>query len=288
MAPTVNPSLSRGLADRILAEYADILPRFSDGIRKIGWKRLMKRSDVRRKYHDLVALTERLSLSAVAANHPRWRWATVFPLVPERREIEGRPHNRSLIFRLFPLQMHVGMGCCVPEDHREILEVSEHAFERLFLRLNSVDLEAIKDEIHEALCLSAHLRAAADSLQLKQIVLPTKSGAFLGDLPANTRAIRANTWIAYADANAKYEKVARGIASEFAVMGGGRLLGEAIGSLAYGATLADVEVCDALVSELARHPWLKNQYEPGTDVHGLIWAEAQRQAELQAGVRHPQ
>jgi len=278
---TVDKSLSKGLADRVIAEFEDIANRHVKACSRFAFAIPRKRHDVNRIATELCRIGERSGLSQVLGHHPKWRWAIVAAFLPLPGHFEkAHDSNRTICYYLFPIHLHVEKRGLMPTSPVPILEIREHAFERMFQRLNSMDPEAVKDEIHEALCLSPHLLAASRSLGLRQAILPTKSGAFLCGLDPSARAIQANTWIPYQGNECRKEQAAVAIAHSHASLGGPRLLAETIAALPYGSTLYQVETLPEIESVLRQFPWLRDPHEPRIDHEAEIWKMARTLADI--------
>mgnify|MGYP005806033427 CR=1 FL=1 len=276
----VDKSLSKGLADRVLADFEDVAVQHVKACARIACEIPGKRCDVRRIATSLSILGERASLSQVLGSHPKWRWAVVASFLPLPGFVDGGTiNNRTTRYYLFPVHLHVNKRGVLPREPVPILEVREHALERLFQRLNSTDPETVKDEIHDALCLSPHLLVACRALSLRQVVLPTQSGAFLCTLDSPLHVIQANTWIPYGACGTRREKAAAAIAECHKQLGGPRVIAEAIAALPYGENLKAVESLVELETVLRRFHWLREEYEPGVDSEGEVWRQARAQAD---------
>lgn len=275
---TVNKSLSRGLADRVLKEQVLASNRYLRECALACRRHPRKRGAVQALARELQCNGERASLSQVVANHPHWRWAIAAAFLPAIVPA-GLPStaNRAIRYLLLPIHLHAGRRPIIQPIASVALDIREHAIERLFQRLNSMDPESVRDEVHEALCMALHLQQAAIAVGHRQAILPTKSGYFLCS-HAKGEPILAKTWVPYSDVPGTREKLARELASLHRSLEGEMRLGEAIGATPYGSVLGPMDRLPEIETLLRRHAWLGQEYESGVDHESLIWDKAREQA----------
>ena len=177
---------------------------------------------------------------------------------------------------------HVDRLSLLDHDAPPVLAVNEHALERLFQRLNVFDPAAVKDELHDAICMALYLVNAARRARLSQVVLPTRSGAFLCSVePAG---LVAKTWIAESAGPCRHADPMRLARDYFTELGGEEGLGAEIGALPIHAPLSIIEAPAGLVRALSGITWLKEAYVRRPDPVGEVWmrARVQQEAELRA------
>ena len=166
-------------------------------------------------------------------------------------------------------------------DCGNVLEVEGHAVERLFLRLKTLALQRVADELRDAMLFSLSLTEVVKRLGLRQIALPTSNGAFLCHFNSDSRTVVAKTWLPADGMGFRWNRV-RSVIREVSEQYGGddelaRLLGSGVKrSIAEG----DCGVIEALVKALSKIRWLKEQYLPRADVLGDVWEAARRRQAL--------
>lgn len=271
----VDISLSKGLAKSILQEIQEIDESYLEVVRGISHFVPTKRAALISKANDLKAVGEKHFLTQIIANHPKWRWALFNVFLPNLMEGNG-PNNREVhyIVLRFKFSKDRPTDAVPPEC---LLSVTQHAYERLFLRLNVVNASQVKEEIHDAICLSVMLLPCALNLQLRQVVLPTKSGIFICSVDEEAPCLAAKTWISTETLKPRFAEVAKVIREVYSNFG--RELGVAnlLGALPIYANLHEITVPEELIRSLRPFHWLRDEYSPGLDVEGELWTQARLQ-----------
>jgi hypothetical protein len=179
-----------------------------------------------------------------------------------------------------------------PSDPTSMIavELAPHAVERLFLRLRTMDTQAVQSELRTALFVALPLRMAAESMGLKQVPVPTRHGTLLCD--GNGQApLLARTWLRDNQPSLgtqtmapRWERVSRAIADAVAAFGAphgahapARLMLAAVGYL----PVLD-ELVPRLTEALRPFPWLAQPYVAGRDESDDTWDRARAQAACDA------
>jgi hypothetical protein len=277
----IDKSLSRGLADRLLDEMSLLGRTYSRRIAHVFRMVPAKRHAVQHMARALAIAGEACCLTQVIGNHPKWRWASSCAFIPQVQERAGAA-GRTMLFVPLRTYFHVDRLPLLDADAAPILAVNEHSLERLFQRLNVLEPAAVKEELHDAICMAVHLANAARKARLNQVVLPTRSGAFLCSV--EDAGLVAKTWIAASDGHCRHSEPMRLARDYFAEVGGEQGLGAVIGALPIHAPLSGIEPHPGLMQALSGISWLKEPYVRRADPVGAVWmrARVQQRAELRA------
>lgn len=274
----VDKSLSRGLADHVLDELKGLTERYAAECRRILSGIPHKRHGVQSILNRLTVVGERCLLTQVVGGHPRWRWASTCAFIPEVESAPGSERNRSINFRAARTYVHINR---VPQGGLEravVLTVQEHAVERLFLRLNVLDAAAVREEMHDAMCLAVPVLSACAALGLKQVALPTRSGAFLCSIDGEHQSLIAKTWIPKSNEPGRHTAVVGAIDAYYTRAGGEQAVGMELISIPYDMPLTSHPAADEFVAALAPFSWLKDPYSPRRDPVGAAWRGARSHA----------
>ncbi len=275
----VDRSLSRGLADKFLAEIHERENKHLRRRESLLIQRLAKRADVRRITNALIDVGEECFFTQIFASHPRWRWAVISAFVPTVMTLPSLGvHHRILSFSLLRISIHVGRFADVGPGLQLHLAISEHAIERLFQRMNVVSSDAVEDELHEAMCMSVPALSVCNRLNLQQIVLPTKSGMFLCEFSASYTFIIAKTWIANTPETSRNSDAAQSLKCLYIAIGGKPAVAEFLATLPVSATHCNMPLPDKSVKTFQKNDWLKEAYSPRADPVGDVWRLASAQA----------
>lgn len=269
---TVDKSLSRGLADRFLNEMRDFIGRYLKESQGLLTKAPAKRAAVELLATRLQSLGDHGGVTQIVANHPRWRWAIVAPFLPGIGPAVSST-NRTVRYFLLPTHFHIGRVPVRQPNTSIALDITEHALERLFQRLNTLEAESLRDEIHVALCLSTHLRPIVQLLGHKQAVLPTKSGYFLCQVTEG-EPIMAKTWLVSCDQPGRRELLAKSLLDAYEKVHGPRMLADCIGASPFGQMVENIDVIDPILNLLGDCDWLCNEHLPGIDRDAEAWRAA--------------
>jgi hypothetical protein len=269
----VDKSLSRGLADRVLDEMTDLAKAYGARVGTVLAGTPIKRHAVQQKVRDLTVAGEKACLAQVISSHPKWRWASTCSFIPYVRGQDAS--ERIVAFLPLRTYIHVDRPGTFDPNVTAVLAVSEHAIERLFQRLNAREPAAVREELHDAIFMAIHLLSAARRARLRQVVLPTHSGAFLCSVDAN--GLVGNTWIASPEAPCRHTEPARLAKKYFQAAGGEQGLGAAIGALPLEAPLSLIEPPDGLSAALSQIAWLQEPYTRRADPIGDAWRNARAQ-----------
>jgi hypothetical protein len=270
----VDKSLSRGLADRVLDEMSRLGAVYGSrvGAALSGVPR--RRSTVQQKALVLAAAGEDACLAQVIGRHPKWRWASTCAFIPHVHQQEAGS-ERTIEFLSFRTLIHVDRAGVFDPSPMPVLAVNEHAVERLFQRLNVHEPAAVREELHDAIFMAIHLLNAAMHARLQQVVLPTRSGAFL--CTTERSRLVAKTWVASSSQPSRHSEPARLAHEYFEVSGGEQSLGAAIATLPLQAPLSLIEPPAGLSPALANISWLREPYSRRADPVGDAWRGARAQ-----------
>jgi hypothetical protein len=274
----IDKSLSRGLAERVLDEMSVLGRTYTRRVAQVFRMVPAKRHAVQHMARAVAAAGEACCLTQVIGNHPKWRWASSCAFIPHVQE-RNAAAERTMYFVPLRAYFHVDRPSLLDPEAPAVLAVNEHALERLFQRLNVQDPAAVKEELHDAICMALYLLNAARRARLRQVVLPTRSGAFLCSVePAG---LVAKTWIAESAGPCRHGEPMRLARDYFADVGGEEGLGAEIGALPIHAPLSIIEAPAGLVRALAGIAWLREAYVRRPDPVGEGWRRARGQQELE-------
>jgi hypothetical protein len=270
----VDKSLSRGLADNILQELQEINSRYIDLLQSLPCQALRRRGEVQSQSVDLKLGGERLSLLQMTANHPKWRWAMLSVFLPTLIQTDESKKKREIHYLVLRLLFARSRSIFI-SDPQSLLSITEHAFERLYLRLNVVNALQVKEEIHDALCLSVLLLPAALDLELKQVVLPTQSGVFVCSVEGG--CIVAKTWISSGTLSKRHLEVSEKLKHIYITNGGEFYAATQLGFMSINSRLSEVAYPVEFIPLLRSFSWLKDIYIPRPDPEGEVWEKARLQ-----------
>ena len=277
-APFVNQSLSRGLACRAVAVLASQGDKYRAGLAPIFRRRFRTKKAVNQSVSRLEKLGERCRLIQVIGRTPNGRQVSVCQFVPIRLASEHRSEDGSIGFELNQVIVSV-RGVTPGADSGVQLAACDHAIERLFQRLRTLDLGAVSDELHDAMLLAVPAAIAGRTLGLRQLALPTSSGAFLCDLRADSGQVVAKTWLSECVLGARWSPVVARVRDAIRDAGGADALA---GFLAMGMdgplTGQPHPLLDGMRHALAPFGWLKDEYVARPDPVGEHWAGAREAA----------
>lgn len=279
LVPFVNPSLSRGLADRAVAVLAAQGNRYRAESLPILRRRIRSKKSLSREAADLVQVGEHCRLIQVIGKSPNGRQVTIGQFVPDRVQRFGDHSVAAIRFDLWQYVLST-RGMSPGPDWGRALVANEHAVERLFLRLNTLDLGLVSTELHDAMLLALPLAAVGRLLGLQQLALPTSSGAFLCDLPSGRDYMIAKTWVGNGGLGARWEPVVSRLRSAVVGAGGETSLAECV-AIGTTAALSDSEspLSANLTNALATFTWLRTPYTERDDPVGEMWKQARLAAE---------
>jgi hypothetical protein len=272
----VDKPLSRGLADRALAQIQELAHRYSDGIRRslqTAEAYPKRREMVRRIATSLIDCGERASMMQILGRHPKWRWASLAAFLPDVKAPGNGRSDRSLNFGLFRFLVQVDRPFSFQGEFPVALAIQEHAIQRLFQRLNVITPATVRDEMHDALCLSLPLQAVACRLGLKQIVLPTRLGAFLCSFEPGV-PLTARTWIERPERASRHGSVITAIENCYEPCAAEIEVAQELAALPIETDLVDFPASHSLLERLHGMSWLKEEYVPRADPVGDIWRQA--------------
>jgi hypothetical protein len=153
--------------------------------------------------------------------------------------------------------------------------VHEHALERMFQRMRLMDPTAVQTELHDAMCLSIPLQIACRRAGLRQIVLPTKSGAFLCSLNEQKDSLLAKTWIPRSDDLSGKMRVVELVDHFYGSIGGEQGFSKMLAELPEGAPLTGLVLLHGVEALASTHPWLKHEYLSPVDPLDEAWKHHQ-------------
>jgi hypothetical protein len=280
--PFVDRSLSRGLAYRAFSVLVSQGERHRAGFAPIFHRRFRSKKTVNQVVARLENLGERCRLIQVIGRTPNGRLVSVCQFVPVRLPKETDRKDGVLGFDFY--QVIVSVRGAVPGTDCGIrLAACEHAIERLFQRLNTLDLGAVSEELHDAMLLAIPVAIAGRALGLRQLALPTSSGAFLCDLTAGDGKVVAKTWLSDCALGTRWNPVVARVRDAVRATGDVEALA---GFLAMGMNGPLVDqphpLALALQQALAPFGWLREVYTPRPDPIGERWANAREAANCQS------
>ncbi len=188
-----------------------------------------------------------------------------------RREVRGEVqllNNRHIEFRLaFPITKDDSLVFCllygeinartgaVKFDLTSPIQMSLHALQRLFERLDDKTDTAILDEIYSSLGQAIHWHKGATEIQAKCWPLVSRNGFFIGTSQAGSLTTAVVTWI-------KGGKI-------------GKKWGLPLDNLSRLKELHPERLEDhEFVKEFIRScPWMLHEHVPGEDYIGLAWEQ---------------
>jgi ribosomal protein S1 len=188
-----------------------------------------------------------------------------------RREVRGEVHllnNRHIKFRLaFPITKDNGLVFCllygeinartgaVKFDLTNPIQMSLHALQRLFERLEDRTDGAILDEIYSSLGQAIHWHKGATEIQAKCWPLVSRNGFFIGTSQAGSLTTAAVTWIKGGQIGKKW--------------------GLPLNNLSRLKELRPERLEDhEFVKEFIRScPWMLHEHVPGEDYITLAWEQ---------------
>lgn len=282
----VNQALSRGLALRAIGVLSDQGEKYWSSLKPVLRRRTGSKKVVRQVVTSFREAGERARLIQVIGSTPNERLACVCPFVPSRVAPCAQVPGGGVAFDAIPFHVSVrgiAPGC----DATDVLAAAEHAIERLFLRMNTLDLGAVFDELHDAVLLARPIAGVARGLGMRQLALPTSSGAFLCDVP-ETGFVVARTWLSTGQLGPRWGPVVDVVRNAVDVAGAERgLAGLVVQRLAGEADESSNALCASLASALRHFAWLQQAYAPRPDPVGQAWIaarEAANQSAMQPGV----
>jgi hypothetical protein len=165
----------------------------------------------------------------------------------------------------------------------QLVAMHPHALARLFLRLQTVELARVREELASTLVAWRALRHAGERLHLPQLLVPTHSGVFRCDIRAHARQGGlpvAKTWIAFSTIGERDLAVINDTSRAL-----NRWLAEdpandaALAGAWIGGT-PPAGLTDALARALERHTWLRTPYIERRDYLSEMWDAAREQSRM--------
>jgi hypothetical protein len=236
-----------------------------------------RREAVRRIATSVLGCGERNSMMQVLGRHPKWRWASLAAFLPDVRGRGDDRNDRALSFVLFRFIVQMGRWFGVQRELPVVLEIHEHAIARLFQRLNVLSPAAVREEMHDAMCLAIPLQCAAWRLGLCQVALPTQSGAFLCSVGPDGK-LTAKTWIERPEPTHRHGRLIAAIEDCYGACAAELEVAQELAGLPIEAELVDFPVSEMLLEALERFDWLKDEYVPRPDPVGETWRQARAAA----------
>ena len=277
-AAFVNRSLSRGLACRAVSVLATQGDCYRARFAPIFRRRFRSKKAVTQVVSQLANLGERCRLIQVIGRTPNGRLVSVCQFVPARLTHEDRRKDGIVGFDFYQVIVSV-RGAFPGPDFGTQLAACEHAIQRLFLRLNTLDLGAVSEELHDAMVLAIPAAIAGRALGLRQLAVPTSSGAFLCDLTAGDGKVVAKTWLSDCALGTRWNPVVTRVRDAVRAVGGVDALAGFLAMGMNGPLAAQPHpLVEALQQALAPFGWLKGEYVPRPDPIGDRWANAREAA----------
>ena len=165
----------------------------------------------------------------------------------------------------------------------QLLAVHPHALARLFLRLQTVELARVRQELASTLVAWPALRHACERLQLPQVVVATHCGVFRCDMRPDARQGLlpvAKTWISFSTIGERDLAVVHDVALAVSAWREENPKNDdAIGSGLIGMPPPE-DLTDALAGALQRHTWLRTPYTERRDYLSEMWDAARQQSRI--------
>lgn len=265
----VTDTLSRGLAARVLAVLCKQGNLYRAHLPEVLRPRVRSKKAVGRAKQQFLELGERTKLIQVIGSTPNQRQVTVCQFVPEIAVHDGQRRALQLMLHQFILTPR---GIQPGADYGVAFMATEHAVERLFLRLNTLDLGAVVTELHDAMLLALPLWVVGLPLRLRQVALPTSSGAFVCDVDPDRSYLCAKTWISHGSLGARWSPVVDAVTAAVGTAGGAsRLHTTLCMGVAQSLEDPDNNLFAELAEALSTYPWLRETYTPRADPVGQAW-----------------
>lgn len=272
----VTESLSHGLALRAINVLSDQGEKYWSSLVPILRRRTSSKKAVRQAVTSLRRIGERAKLIQVIGSTPNERLACVWPFVPSRVAPCDRVPGGGVAFDAIPF--HVSVRGIFPGDSEAALAVAEHALERLYQRMNTLDLDAVSDELHDAMLLAQPIAIVARRLGLNQLALPTSSGTLLCDVP-QTGCVVARTWLSTCQLGPRWAPVDDAVRDAVNASGSEQGLATFFAQALGGPLAAQSHpLLDNLDTALKRFAWLQQVYAPRPDPVGGLWTAAREAA----------
>jgi hypothetical protein len=196
-------------------------------------------------------------------------------MVPELAEIEGTEYL-AIELDLYA----VDLDGFRQEGRRYLGFIHPHALARMFLRMQTTAFAEVRKEIDSTLNVYTALAEACRTLQLSQVIIPTRNGHFRCDVRQGVMepcALIAKTWIATLAAGQRDLAVVDSLANVLLEWTERAPQGE---RLQFAIPMRGPETLVGLLIEALRgHAWLTEPYAEREDHLTAIWAAARRQAE---------
>jgi hypothetical protein len=274
---TVDKSLSRGLADGILDEFKARHAGYVEALGRTLVRVPRRRADVRSMVEKLRSAGEEACLTQIIGRHPKSRWTAVIAFVPTVHKVEAGEANRLVLYEVVRLMIRTNRHTAHSGRFPIVFGIQEHAIERLFLRLNVMNAAQVREEMHDAMCLSIMLCAAALESELKQLILPTRSGVFLCGVDAEKGRLVGKTWLHATSLQPRVQEVAQTVSGVLKDYGGESGIAQWLGELPMDTSVRDIEVPEELAIRLNHFRWLHEEYSPRPDPEGETWIQARVQ-----------
>jgi hypothetical protein len=165
------------------------------------------REELQRIVNDIVRSLHNSSSPAKSLNAAKKKLESLF----SRREVRGKLNllnSRHINFRLaFPTSSDDGLVFCllygeinartgaVKFDLTRPIQISLHALQRLFERLNEISEAAVLDEIYSCIGQVIHWHKGATEINAKSWPLMSENGFFIGTSTAESLTTTVVTWI---------------------------------------------------------------------------------------------
>ncbi|MEO8631200.1 MAG: hypothetical protein ABI612_24340 [Betaproteobacteria bacterium] len=271
--PYVSGGLSRGLANQAFAIFVRQESRFWGQLARAVGPLCRNKKAVGIAIDRLARLGESTSIIQVIARTPNARQATTSQFIPHGGQSASNNNLPELAFNL--LQITIGIKTVdLPQKIPTALTVSGHAVERLYQRLNTLDLAVVTTELHDAMLLTRPLSAVVRALGLRQIAVPTSTGTFRCSCDARSGVLVAKTWV-QDSTGGRWEHVVNSIRNAVAKLGG---------ESAFAAFLSDTsgsendgvgrQFSDVLTKAVSGASWLTETYSTPPDPKGDLWRRA--------------
>lgn len=121
--------------------------------------------------------------------------------------------------------------------------------------------------------------AVCGKFDLKQIVLPTKSGVFLCEVSDSKDTIIPKSWVANATISSQQAAAGKALRSLYEAIGGQNGVAEYLATLPISDKHFSIPLPDQGCEYFERNAWMKEEYSECDDPVGKTWRLARAQAD---------
>jgi hypothetical protein len=270
----VTDRLAAGLARQAIRDWRRQAERAQSRVAELTAQKFSTGKAARRLARDLLRVVDPVAFVATSIDLKRRGVLQVWT-VPDVLALGGEDYLAVELCTLCVKTAGIEAGIA-----RHLLLVHTHALARLFMRLQTVALSTIREELTSTLNVCAALRDAGEALALKQLVFPTRSGAFRCDLSddfGKRPLLVAKTWISKSTLGERDSAVCASIESAGLRWYRKATLEERVCGLGIPAASIPQSFVAALTEALRPHAWLSERYVERPDHLSAMWEAARQQ-----------